>query len=107
MPSPGDLYSAPTSEVDYELVKAFVLSAEEADLFSESLTFEAKEKRDRNNVADAVAALSNTDGGVVLVGVKDKDATGEAWWVSRSPSMTRWPAACTQSSPRRCPRSSR
>jgi len=78
MPSPGDLYSAPTSEVDYELVKAFVLSAEEADLFSESLTFEAKEKRDRNNVADAVAALSNTDGGVVLVGVKDKDATGEA-----------------------------
>lgn len=78
MPCRGDLYSAPASDVDYELVKAFVLSAEEADLFSESLTFEAKEKRDRNSVAEAVAALSNTDGGVVLVGVKDKDATGEA-----------------------------
>ncbi|MGH3277270.1 MAG: AlbA family DNA-binding domain-containing protein, partial [Streptosporangiaceae bacterium] len=78
MPSSGDLYSAAVSEVDYDLVKAFVLSAEEADLFSESLTFEAKEKRDRSNVAEAVAALSNADGGVVLVGVKDKDATGEA-----------------------------
>jgi Schlafen, AlbA_2 len=54
-----------------------VLSAEEANLFSESLTFEVKEKRDKSNVAEAVAALSNTDGGVILVGVKDKDATGE------------------------------
>src|ERR1022692_2883076 len=77
MPSTGDLYRVPASEVDYELVKAFVLSAEQADLFSESLTFEAKEKRDKSNVAEAVAALSNTDGGVILVGVKDKDATGE------------------------------
>jgi hypothetical protein len=77
MPSPGDLYSAPASKVDYELVRAFVLNAEEASLFSESPTFEAKEKRDKGNVAEAVAALSNTDGGVILVGVKDKDATGE------------------------------
>jgi hypothetical protein len=77
MPSPGDLYTAPASKVDYELVRAFVLNAEEASLFSESATFEAKEKRDKGNVAEAVAALSNTDGGVVLVGVKDKDATGE------------------------------
>ena len=75
MSSPGDLYTA--IEVDYELVKAFVLNAEAANLFSESLTFEAKEKRDKSNVAEAVAALGNTDGGVVLVGVKDKDATGE------------------------------
>jgi len=44
MPSPGDLYAAPASEVDYELVKAFVLSAEGASLFSESLTLEVKEK---------------------------------------------------------------
>jgi hypothetical protein len=78
MPSPEDLYSAPADAVDYELVKVFMLSAEEADLFSESLTFEAKEKRSGSNVAEAVAALSNTDGGVILVGVKDKDATGEA-----------------------------
>jgi hypothetical protein len=77
MPFSGDLYAAPPSEIDYELVKAFVLSAEVANLFSESLTFEAKEKLNKGNVAEAVAALGNTDGGVVLVGVKDKDATGE------------------------------
>lgn len=77
MPTPEDLYTAPAIEVDYELVKAFVLNAEAANLFSESLTFEAKQKRDKSNVAEAVAALSNTDGGVILVGVKDKDATGE------------------------------
>jgi hypothetical protein len=63
MSSPGDLYTAPASEVDYERVRTFVLSAEEANLFSESLTFEAKEKRSGSNVAEAVAALSNTDGG--------------------------------------------
>jgi hypothetical protein len=77
MPSSGDLYTVPASEVDYELVRDFVLSAEKASLFTESLTFEAKEKRDKGNVAEAVAALGNTDGGIVLVGVKDKDATGE------------------------------
>lgn len=77
MSSPGDLYSTPASMIDYELVRAFVLSAEVANLFSESLTLEAKEKLNKGNVAEAVAALGNTDGGVVLVGVKDKDATGE------------------------------
>ena len=78
MPSTGDLYSVHAKEVDYELVKAFVLSGEGADLFSESLNFEAKEKRNGTNVAEAVAALGNTDGGIVMVGVKDKDATGVA-----------------------------
>src|SRR5450755_2589028 len=77
MSSPGDLYAAPASAIDYEIVRAFVLSAEAASLFSESLTLEAKEKLNKGNVAEAVAALGNTDGGVVLVGVKDKDATGE------------------------------
>jgi hypothetical protein len=76
MPSSERLYSAAESEVTYELVRQFVLDAEESDLFSESLTFEIKEKRDHNNVADAVGALSNTDGGIVLVGVKE-DAAGD------------------------------
>ncbi len=46
------------------------------------LTFEAKEKRSGSNVAEAVAALSNTDGGIVLVlvGVKDKGTTGKTAW---------------------------
>jgi hypothetical protein len=54
-----------------------VRSAEGTNLFAESLTFEVKEKLNKGNIADAVAALSNSDGGVVLVGVKDKDTTGE------------------------------
>ena len=72
------LYSAPRADIGYDLVRRFVLDAEAADLFTESLTFEAKEKRSGNNVAEAVAALSNTDGGIVLVGVKDSGATAEA-----------------------------
>lgn len=77
MPSSADLYTAPESEVTYELVRQFVLDAEEANLFSESLTFEAKGSRNGINVAKAVAALSNTDRGIVLLGVKEEDATGE------------------------------
>jgi len=46
MPSLGNLYTAPPSEPDYELVRAFVLSAEQANLFSESLTFEVKEQEE-------------------------------------------------------------
>jgi hypothetical protein len=68
----------PAAEVDYGLVRQFVLDAEAADLFTESLTFEAKERRSSTNVIEAVGALSNTDGGIVLVGVKDRDAVGEA-----------------------------
>ncbi len=56
-----------------------MLSAEEANLFSESLTFEVKEKKDKSNLTEAVAALSNTYGDVILVGVK-------AALMSRSPA---------------------
>lgn len=68
----------PVGDVDYALVRDFVLNAEAGKLFTESLTFEAKERRNGANVAEAVAALSNTDGGIVLVGVRDKGAVGEA-----------------------------
>lgn len=71
------LYRGPADRIDFELVRQFVVDAEDANLFTESMTFEAKERRYSNNVAEAVAALSNTDGGIVLVGVKDRDATGE------------------------------
>jgi hypothetical protein len=71
------LYSVPPAEVDYDLVRQFVLDAEAADLFTESLTFEAKERRSGTNVIEAVSALSNTDGGIVLVGVRDPGAVGE------------------------------
>ena len=71
------LYAVPAAEVDYDLVRQFVLDAEAASLFTESLTFKVKEKRGGPNVAEAVGALSNTDRGIVLVGVKDRGAVGE------------------------------
>jgi hypothetical protein len=75
---PSDrLYSVSAAEIDYDLIRQFVIDAEAANLFTESLTFEAKEKRNNTNVAEAVGALSNSDGGIVLVGVKDKGAIGE------------------------------
>jgi hypothetical protein len=64
------LHNGPAADVSFDLVRQFVVDAEAANMFTESLTFEAKERRHDNNVADAVAALSNTDGGIVLVGVK-------------------------------------
>lgn len=72
------LYSISAADIKYELVRQFVLDAEAANLFTESLTFEAKERRSDANIVEAVSALSNTDGGIVLVGVKDRDVTGEA-----------------------------
>ena len=60
------LYSGPLTDVDFDLVRQFVRDAEAANLFTESLTFEAKERKSGNNIAEAVAALSNTDGGIVL-----------------------------------------
>jgi predicted HTH transcriptional regulator len=71
-----DLYDMPPDAIDYDTVRRFVLDAEAANLLTETLTFEMKEKRSNQNVVEAVAALSNTDGGLVLVGVKE-DAHGE------------------------------
>jgi hypothetical protein len=71
------IYRSPATSIDFDIVRQFVLDAEAINAFTESLTFEAKERRSGNNIVEAVAALSNTNGGVVLVGVKDKDAVGE------------------------------
>jgi hypothetical protein len=42
MPSSDDIYTAPVAEFTDEVVLQFVLDAEAAILFSESLTFEAR-----------------------------------------------------------------
>jgi hypothetical protein len=36
------LYKGPVDRIDFALVRQFVIDAEDANLFSESLTFEAK-----------------------------------------------------------------
>jgi hypothetical protein len=59
------LYSVPAGEVDYDLVRQFALDAEAADLFTGSLTFEAKEKEKRHECRGCHNALGNTDGGIV------------------------------------------
>jgi len=75
--SSHNLYEMPSGDIDYEAVRRFVLGAEEANLLTESLTLELKAKVSDRNVVDAIVALSNTDGGLVLVGVAE-GAEGEA-----------------------------
>ena len=67
-----DLYSAPAAEIDYDAVRSFIRTVEETNAATESRTFEFKEQLQRSNVAEAVAALANADGGLVFVGVADK-----------------------------------
>lgn len=69
-----DLYSAHAHAIDYAALEAFVLAAEEADALTESLTLELKREPSKG-VVRTVAAMANSDGGVVLVGV-DEDARG-------------------------------
>jgi Schlafen, AlbA_2 len=66
------LYDVPASDVTYELIEGFVNDALEANLLTESMTLELKRRRSGTNVAEAVAALANSDGGIVLVGVDEK-----------------------------------
>jgi len=68
---PSSLYEADASEINFETVECFVQDAEEANLLSESMTLELKRQRSGRNVAEAVAALANSDGGIVLLGVDE------------------------------------
>jgi hypothetical protein len=90
------LHNRPAAGVDFDLVRQFVIDADAANLFTESLTFEAKERRHENNVAEAVAALSNTDGGVVLV---YPTTTGSSSFFESTPIPScipcLWPAKCS------------
>jgi hypothetical protein len=78
------LYTPPASdEIDYELVRDFRspcgLHAEAANLFSESPTFNAKETGDKSNLAEAIAALSNTDDGEVILTASGIDTRSVPW----------------------------
>jgi len=69
-----DLYTALAGDIDYAAILSFVTTAEQTNAAAESRTFEFKEKLSRSNVAEAVAALANADGGLVFVGVTDTGA---------------------------------
>jgi hypothetical protein len=79
-----DLYSAPLADLRYEELRGFVLALEQADALTESAVLELKRERTGKNVVEAVAAMYNTDGGLVLVGVDEK-ARGEARFVGVPP----------------------
>lgn len=50
----------------------FVIDVEPANVFTEPLTFQAKERCHDKNVNEALAVMSRSDGGAVLVGVGTK-----------------------------------
>lgn len=74
----SSLYELAADSITYQAVRDFVTAAEAANALSESVTLELKERPDRRNVVQSVAALANTDGGLVLVGVADKGKRGES-----------------------------
>jgi hypothetical protein len=67
-----DLYADPSERITYSVVRSFVLDAEAANAATESRTVEFKSRLSKSNVAEAVAALANADGGLVFVGVDEK-----------------------------------
>lgn len=67
------VYTLPIEQVTADVVAAFLEEQRSAHLMMESLTCELKVKRNGTNVARAVAALANSLGGVVIVGVDENE----------------------------------
>jgi len=65
------LYTAPADAIDADMLRAFLDQQRRDRLFVESMTLELKRERHGDNVVKAVAALANTGGGVVLLGVDE------------------------------------
>jgi hypothetical protein len=65
------LYDSPADEISFYVVSDFVENALASNLLTESLTLELKKQRSGTIVVDAVAAMANADGGLVLVGIAD------------------------------------
>jgi hypothetical protein len=65
------LYDLPPDRVDFAAIEAFLSGAFASDLATESRTLELKQRPSGSNVIEAVAAMANSDGGMVLVGVAD------------------------------------
>jgi hypothetical protein len=68
------LYLADITSITSGQVRRFLTELLDEHLLTENLTVELKAKRDRENVAEAVCALANTAGGLILVGVDEVDA---------------------------------
>ena len=69
---PADLFTCPADAVDEVLVRGFVTVGISSHVQAEGLLVEFKKQNDGGNVIYAVAAMANTDGGLVFVGVDEK-----------------------------------
>lgn len=69
-----DLFTAAVEDISFDDVRKFVSTAMTDRLQAESRALEFKRENNRDNVAKAVAALTNTDGGLVIVGVDEEAA---------------------------------
>lgn len=67
-----DPYSCPADQITFPVIRDFVRDAIATASQPESLVLEFKAKQNSDNVSGAVAAMSNTSGGIVLVGVDEK-----------------------------------
>ncbi|MDX6225659.1 MAG: ATP-dependent helicase RecG, partial [Frankiales bacterium] len=68
------LYLADLATVTTAQVRQFLSDLIHEQLLTENLTVELKARRSGYNVAEAVCALANTEGGLVLVGVDESAA---------------------------------
>jgi len=66
-----DLFTAPAELIDEDSVRRFVADAIAASWQAESRVVEFKRERNSSNVVKTVAAMSNTDGGLIFVGVDE------------------------------------
>jgi hypothetical protein len=69
------IYTAAEPDVTAELVDAFLKSQRQDRQFMESLTLELKRERRGTGVPDAVCAMANSAGGLVIVGVDEDEPT--------------------------------
>lgn len=74
MPGSGwSIYTASESDLTGDLLDSFLAEQRRERVFMESLTLELKRERRGNGVPDAVCALANSAGGVVLVGIDEDE----------------------------------
>lgn len=67
------LFTAPEERMSEDLVREFLAAQSSNGAVRESVTLELKRSLSRTNVVKAIAAMANTDGGLVIVGVDEDD----------------------------------
>lgn len=69
------IYTAAEPDVTTDLLDTFLAEQRRDRQFMESMTLELKRERRGNGVPDAVCAFANSGGGLVIVGVDEKEPT--------------------------------